>query len=346
MMSTTNNGSPTDLQEQCRLLQQALDAKQEALFELESSLAVIEAEKIYEIRKVQAQGKDETKKLQEALRRSEREATRLHHELSRTVTTAVVTPAVTNSSNNTIAAATVAAAESNTTTSNDNTSTTTTNDTINHQQQTLALHLLQTASCHSEPPPDFLLTTSTNDSNVVWQLMEHCLSHDTKWTWLQEALTWSASSRRMVVRACCSSSSTAKSSTTKCRISCHTISREQLEAAQASLREPLQGTFIQSDERPYLRDLAHRLLHRLSSHALQAQSLHILVVLLSDASAAERKSLAWQPFCATPESPIPTLLQQWCRACCLPDDKKRRVDYAASNDMITPRIRRHHRRSP
>jgi hypothetical protein len=233
----------------------------------------------------------QVQKLREALRRTEREAILLRHQLSRTSN---------QSSGNTVSLSNAPVVTPPTTTNNapPRPASSLPNDSTS---PSLAAHLLQT--CPEEPPSLLIAaannpSSSENNLSLVWLLSEHCLLHDTGWIWLKEALTWSATSRRLVRGSCHPRTS---------RISCHTLSYSQLEQAAQSLRQPLECDVSSSAvDRPYLVDLRQRLLDKLTC----LEHLDIMAVLLSDASREECALIGWQPLCAFLEAPIPKILKQ------------------------------------
>lgn len=286
------------LQEKVRSLEHALEEQKEEFFDLSATLATVQAETQHEIKQIQQQRDTEIQKVQEALRRTEREATRLHHQLSRTSTgptaptsAPVVTPAATTNNN----AADAASSQHRDTDSSSSSATT---------RRSLAQHLLQT--CPRQPPSLVIMAASnsfsTSDLAFVWQLAELCLRLDDEWIWLKHALTWSTAARRIIQQA--ASEAPISRST---RISSSSLTSFQLQQVTQSLYDPLGSsnkTHEANNDYPYLRDLTTRLLAKLSA----PKHFSIMSVLLSDASPKQRDSLGWQPLCASQSSRIPATI--------------------------------------
>jgi hypothetical protein len=136
---------------------------------------------------MQQEHDSQVQKLREALRWKEQEAILLRHQLSRTSH---------QPSGNTVSLS--------------NAPVVTPPTTINKAplcstSPLLAAHLLQTCP---EEPPSLLIAAANNPSSsenillLVWLLSEHWLLNNTGWIWLKEALTWSATVRRLVWGSC------------------------------------------------------------------------------------------------------------------------------------------------
>jgi hypothetical protein len=143
---------------QCRLLQQTPEEKNEEHFELSASIATIQAETHYEVRQVRQEHDSQVQKLREALRRKEREAILLRHQLSRTSH---------QPSGNTVSLSNAPVVTPPTTTNNAPPCST---------SPSLAAHLLQT--CPEEPPSLLIAaannpSSSENNLSLVWLLSEH-----------------------------------------------------------------------------------------------------------------------------------------------------------------------------
>jgi len=308
------------LQERCRVLEQELEEKDESMFELSATLATVQAEAQHEVKQVRKETRDEITKYQEALRRTEREATLLHHQLSN-VTTAKNNNNNNNNNNAVVqqppAAPVVPAA------------TITTTDTTTQQQQqrpSLALVLLQSNIAKIPPPHVVVAAANTHSSDVafIWQLTEHCLLHNTDWSWWKQALMQCATARSMIRTSCGTFGK-------KSRIVCQNTTPLELQQIATSLLESqCSGDNNTTSSSPYLQDLCQRLWHKLTC---STQYLDLVHVVLMDASPQECTALCWQPLCATLQSPIPILLLQYAKSKCC-SSNGRRLEYTNDDDVV------------
>jgi hypothetical protein len=318
--TTTTTNTTTSLEETCRSLQEQLSEKEESIFELSATLATVQAEANHSVAQVRRETSQRIQAMQQELRRSQREATLLRHDLHMTRTQPPQQPPQ-------VMAPVVSTHER--TISTQSTTTTT---------PCLALYLLSTYSpLIKSPPPPLLVAAAANNNNnsnkdpttttmtttttFVWQLTEYCLQtdstppphhhhHSDDWKWWKQAMIWSTVCRNLIraslvstlekkkqnrIVVCCSNNNNNNNNTTMM----------DLEQIAASLLEPKNPTTTPATTSPYVQDLHQRLWNKFVSHV---KYLHLVQVVLMDATPQEWNELAWKPLCSSPSSPISRLV--------------------------------------
>lgn len=222
-MSLTNQHQlqqKQQLEERVRSLEQQINEKDEAYFELSATVVAIQAESNYVVKNMEKNTKLQLDRTTEELRRTTQEANQAHMSLARlqqqrqhqqhpaTGAAAVrhnfqqVPPiAVGPSRTNDKPPSTIFV-----TSSSNPPMTTVVSQPHQHTGQILARHLLLKGSMHQKQDSIYRLlqhaqNSNLQDADIVWQILQS--SHENNKLWLKEALLLSPPSRSMLRQACC-----------------------------------------------------------------------------------------------------------------------------------------------
>ena len=205
-MSSKNQQQQQQLQERIRALEQQLEDKDDAYFELSATMVTIQAETTFEIKKMEKATKLEVNLSKEELRRTTQEANQAHMALARLQKQRQQQQIPVHSSTSlppvAAAAEPVEQKPPSTIFITPNCSPTT---VVFHTGPALARHLLMHST--TEDSIHHLLqhvqhSQQLQDTDICWQIMQS--THETnRKLWLKQALLWSATCRAMLRQACC-----------------------------------------------------------------------------------------------------------------------------------------------
>ena len=205
------------LQERVQALEKQLEAKDDECFELSATLATIQAETSFEIKKIEKETTLQVNLAKEELRRTTQEANQAHMALRRlqrqqqqqptrqvpVPPTNVDAPRMLHSSSSSEQPRVVVEPPSTIFVASSSAR------SIFYAGQVLARHLLLNNIDAEDSIYRFLQhaqhTTQMQETTLVWQIMQISFHEKTKTAklWLQQALDWSPMSRAMLRQACC-----------------------------------------------------------------------------------------------------------------------------------------------